>query len=266
MMVGAPEIGWAGLAWAGVPVLACLGLLAWLRLGQVGPLALATVRMILQLMLLAVVLAWVFRTNGPVVLFGVSLVMLLVSSHTVGQRLGKAGRRVRWETMATLGFAVATTMGVLVLLALRLRPWHDTRVVIPLLGMVLGNSVNAVALAAERLESQLRTERDLVERRLSLGASARQAAHPAVRAAVKAGLTPIINGMMIAGIVAIPGMTTGQILGGADVGMAIRYQIMIYLAVSTTVVLSTLLLLEIRFRRHFTAADQLRRDGLEEVG
>src|SRR5690606_8868152 len=133
-----------------------------------------------------------------------------------------------------------------------------------LLGMVLGNSVNAVALAVERLESELRADQDRVELRLALGATARRAAHPALRAAIGAGLTPVINGMMIAGIVAIPGMTTGQILAGADVGVALRYQVLIYFGIAGTVGLSTLMLLAIRLRRYFTPHDQLRRDRLGE--
>jgi putative ABC transport system permease protein len=83
---------------------------------------------------------------------------------------------------------------------------------------------------------------------------------PAMRAAVRAGLTPIINNMMIAGIVAIPGMTTGQILAGADVLDAVRYQVLIYMGITATATLSTLILLAIRLRRHFTPAHQLREE------
>lgn len=258
----APDLGWTGLILAGLPVLACVAALAWLRLGQVGPLAVATVRMIVQLALLGVVLRWVFAHETPGVIALVGLVMLLVSSHTIGLRLGRSAWQVRVEAMLALTFAVVTVLALLLRFTLRLEPWHQTRVVIPILGMILGNSVNAVALAVERLESGLRAGRDLVERRLSLGASARQAAHPERLAAVQAGLTPIISGMMIAGIVAIPGMSTGQILAGMEVGTALRYQMMIYLAITATVVLSTLLLLEIRFRRYFTRDHQLRRDRL----
>ena len=120
-----------------------------------------------------------------------------------------------------------------------------------------------MALAAERFASDLKADRDLVELRLSLGATSRQAATPALRSAVRAGLSPILNNMAIAGIVAIPGMTTGQLLAGADVGQAIRYQILLYLAIAATVAISVLILLRIRLGRHFTASHQLRRDALE---
>src|SRR5262249_13704376 len=123
-----------------------------------------------------------------------------------------------------------------------------------------------VSLAAERLESELRADRDRVELRLALGATARQSALPALRAAVRAALTPITNNMMIAGIVAIPGMTTGQLLAGAPVETALRYQILIYLGITGTAGLSMLILLGLRLRRYFTPAHQLRADRLGGQG
>ena len=150
-------------------------------------------------------------------------------------------------------------MAVSIRLSLKIEPWYDPLTVIPMLGMILGNSVSALALAAERFASDLKADRDLVELRLSLGATSRQAATPALRAGVSAGLSPILNNMMLSGIVAIPGMTTGQLLAGADVGQAIRYQILLYLSIASTVTISVLILLAIRLRRYFTPAHQLRR-------
>ena len=80
---------------------------------------------------------------------------------------------------------------------------------------------------------------------------------------MSSGLSPILNSMAIAGIVAIPGMTTGQLLAGADVGEAIRYQILLYLAIAATVTISVLILLAVRLRGYFTTSHQLRREALE---
>jgi putative ABC transport system permease protein len=146
--------------------------------------------------------------------------------------------------------------------SLAVAPWYQPRVVIPLAGMILGNSVSAVALAAERLDSELRADRDRVELRLALGANRRLAALPAARASIQTALTPVLNNMMIAGVVAIPGMSTGQILGEADAASALRYQILIDLGIASTVGFSTILLLEARLRHYFTRNDQLRVDCL----
>lgn len=255
---------WVGLAWASLPMAVGLALLAWRGLGQVRPMIVATARLIAQMMLLAVAFKAIVAADSPVVVLGVAGLMLATAAHAVGTRLAPRRRgSARIEAFAAMGLGSALVVAVSSRLALGVEPWYDARVILPLLGMILGNSVTAVALAAERLDADLDADRDLVERRLALGASARQAAAPALRAAVAAGLTPIINNMMIAGIVAIPGMTTGQILAGADVGSAVRFQILMYLGIGGTTTLAVQLLLWSRLRRAFTPADQLRRDHFE---
>jgi putative ABC transport system permease protein len=254
---------WIGLAWAALPLLACLGLLAWQRLGQVRSLAIATARLVLQMLLLALVLRAIVAANNAWLVLAIAIVMLATAAHTVGARQKRRKWEVRLEAFGAMAAGTVVVMAVAMRLSLKIEPWYDALTVIPMLGMILGNSVTAVALAAERFESDLRADRDLVELRLTLGATARQAATPALRASVSAGLSPIINNMMIAGIVAIPGMTTGQLLAGADVGQAIRYQILLYLAIAATVSMSVLILLAIRLRHYFTQAHQLRREALD---
>jgi putative ABC transport system permease protein len=254
---------WIGLAWASLPLAGCLVLLAWQKLGQVRPMIVATARLVLQMLLLAVVLRAIVEANHPIVVLAIALVMLATAAHTVGARQKRSRWQIRLEAFGAMAIGASLVMAVSIRLALRIEPWYDPLTVIPMLGMILGNSVTAVALAAERFESDLRADRDLVELRLSLGATARQAATPALRSSVSAGLSPIINNMMIAGIVAIPGMTTGQLLAGADVVEAVRYQILLYLGIAATVALSVLILLAVRLRRYFTPAHQLRREALE---
>jgi putative ABC transport system permease protein len=249
---------WIGLVWAALPLGVCLGLLAWLKLGQVGPMTMAVGRLLVQLWLLGIVLKAIFATDSPWVVVLTATAMLVVAAHTVGARQPRERWSIRLESLAAMGMGIAVPMAVCVALALRLKPWYSPATFIPLFGMILGNSVTGVSLAAERLAADLRADRDLVEQRLALGATSRQAAMPALRAAVRAGLTPVINNMMIAGIVAIPGMTTGQLLAGADVLDAVRYQVLVYLGITATVGLSTLILLAIRMRRYFTSAHQLR--------
>jgi len=251
---------WVGLIWAGLPLAGCTLLLAWQRLGQVRSMAVATARLVVQMMLLAVVLRAIIAANHPGLVVAVALAMLAAAAHTVGSRQARGRWVIRIEAMLV---GATLVMAVTIRAALRVEPWYDAQTVIPMLGMILGNSVTAVALAAERFASDLKADRDLVELRLTLGATARQAATPALRSAVASGLSPILNNMAIAGIVAIPGMTTGQLLAGADVGEAIRYQILLYLAIAATVAISVLILLAIRLRRYFTASHQLRRESLD---
>ena len=258
--------GWVGLAWASLPLIIAGAALAWFRLGQTGSMVVATARLVGQMMLLAVVLGGIVEADSPSLVVFVALVMLATAAQAVGAR--SRSKRGRWalgvEAFGSLLLSSAIVMAVSIRLALGVEPWYDPRTVLPMLGMILGNTVSAISLASERFDADLRADRDLVELRLSLGATARQAGTPALRAAVAAALSPILNNMSLAGIVAIPGMTTGQLLAGADVGQAIRYQILLYLGIAATVTFGILILLAIRFRHYFTPNHQLRRDAWDE--
>ncbi len=255
-----PSPSWLGLALAGGPVLFCMAVLAARGLGQTRPLAVALLRLVVQIALLGYVLEWIFARSSPLTSISAALAMLLFSASTVAAR-GSTDRSELWglrlEAFVAILIGVCFTMGFALRLALHVEPWYSTRVLVPLLGMVLGNSVHGVSLAVERLGSEIAGDRDRIELRLALGASARQAALPALRAAVKAGLTPMINGMMIAGIVSVPGMATGQILAGSNVGTALRYQVLVYFLISGTVAVSVMVILGIRMRKYFNQDDQL---------
>jgi len=120
------------------------------------------------------------------------------------------------------------------LLVVGYSPWYDPRYLIPLAGMIIGNSMNGASLAAERLTAEMRERHDELETALCLGATARQAAEPALRTAYRAALIPTMNTMAATGIVALPGMMTGQILSGTEPMLAVRYQIAIMCAITAS--------------------------------
>ena len=105
--------------------------------------------------------------------------------------------------------------------------WADPRYLIPLTGMVLGNGLTAISLAMDRFANALVERRAEVEGWLGLGATPAEAVHDMTRDALRTGMTPMLNAMMVVGLVSLPGMMTGQILGGTPPDQAVRYQIVI---------------------------------------
>ena len=106
-------------------------------------------------------------------------------------------------------------------------PWYDPRYSIPLLGMVLGNTMTGISLGLHTLSTGLVRDRDGVEAQLMLGATRWQAMLPVARGSLRTAMMPIINAMAATGLVSLPGMMTGQILAGADPAQAVSYQILI---------------------------------------
>jgi putative ABC transport system permease protein len=120
-------------------------------------------------------------------------------------------------------------------------PWYAPRYVLPILGMVLGNTMTAVALVLESLSEAAQRERAAVEARLSLGAHRFEAFSGPLRSALRTAMTPMLNSMATTGIVALPGMMTGQIIAGADPVGAAKYQVMIMFLIAGATGLGSLL-------------------------
>src|SRR5581483_3564322 len=124
---------WLGLSFQAIPVLACAAVLAWQRLGQVGPLVISATRMTLQLLLLGVALGWVFGRPNPWISAAVVALMLVVSAQTVGAlHRSAADWRLRLLARGTMAVSLAIVMAIALPLALRVEPWYDPKVLIPL--------------------------------------------------------------------------------------------------------------------------------------
>jgi putative ABC transport system permease protein len=111
-------------------------------------------------------------------------------------------------------------------------PWYTPQYAIPLLGMVLGNTLTGIALALDRLTQNAWDQRNVIEQRLMLGEPAGAAVSDIRRYSMRSGMIPSINAMAVAGIVSLPGMMTGQILAGAPPIEAVKYQILIMFLVT----------------------------------
>ncbi len=233
--------------------------LARLRgIGQEWQMLWASLRMVVQLFAVGSLLHLVFNAKSPLASLAILLVMGLCTLQVVGGRLERRMPRF-YPVMATAllaGCGGATF--VLCGLALDYTPWYDPRYLIPLAGMIIGNSMNGASLAAERLASGIRERREELEAAICLGATSRQAVEPLVRQAFRAALMPTINTMAAMGLVSIPGMMTGQILSGTDPAIAVRYQIAIMCAITGAVAISSFLILLLGYRHYFTPAHQLR--------
>ena len=224
-----------------------------LSLGITKDLAIATVRTYVQLLALGFVLRWVFGIDSPWLVVGLVLLMVLAAARILVRRSPDAPPGIfggAFVSMALTGFLITFSVtGVII----QVDPWYLPQYVIPLAGMVIGNSMNGIALALERMFADLDRREDEVLALTALGASPWEAAHPAIRDALRAGLIPTINSMAAAGIVFIPGMMSGQILAGADPVTATGYQIVVMLMVAAATALGSVLALVLTYRRRFSA-------------
>jgi putative ABC transport system permease protein len=217
------------LAAASVFVFIDAGLSIIFRLGIHRSLLIAAIRMVVQLALVGLVLTTLFSVVSPLWTGLAALGMVLFAGREATQR---QERRLSGWWSYGLGTGCMMMSSVLVtvfalLTALRPNPWYDPRYAIPLLGMILGNCMTGIALGLDTLTTSLVSRRAAVEAQLMLGATRQEAVAPVTRQALRSALMPIINSMSATGVVSLPGMMTGQILGGLPPAEAVKYQILV---------------------------------------
>lgn len=199
------------LIYAFIPVL----LVTWIYFNwaiKTGEVWVAVVRMTAQLLLIGYVLAWLFEQKQAWVLGIVMLVMSAVSSWIALRKVKQSRQRLYLKTLLVIAASSLFILLIVVVGVLSVSPLEHPRIVIPLAGMIFSNAMNAVGLAAERYASDRSNELPHLQARNS---------------AFSAAMIPITNSMMAVGLVALPGMMTGQILSGVSPLLAVRYQIVV---------------------------------------
>jgi putative ABC transport system permease protein len=247
------QISYGQLAVALVLVAITFALSRVERLGLERELLVATVRSFVQLMAVGYVLQAIFNANRWYWVLLTLAVMTAVAGYTAAQR-SRTIPRAKWIAILSVGIGGLGTLAILVgLRIIEASPSY----VIPISGMILGNSMNGAALAMNRISSEMKLRRPQIEAALALGATSRQAVDPALKAAARAAMIPNINSMLTVGVVSLPGMMTGQIIAGQSPTEAVRYQIVVLYMITAAVTIASLSAALWSYRQFFTKDHQL---------
>ena len=248
---------------AGLVVL--LALLSWWQhLSLERQVLIAGLRTVVQLVLMGFLLKWVFSDEYAWLIPVMALIMLAVAAWEIMARqkrrfIGGGSYFIGASSMFISSFSVTLFALVIVIGS---DPWYQAQYAIPLLGMMLGNTMTGIALSLDRLTSTAWQQRQVIEGRLMLGEHWKEAIADIRRDAIRSGLTPTINAMATVGIVSLPGMMTGQILAGVAPIEAVKYQILIMFMVSAGAGFGTVVALKIASQRLFDERQRLRLDRL----
>ena len=248
---------------AGLVVL--LAVLTWqLRLGMSQRVLVAALRTVVQLTMLGLVLKYLFDTSHPFLIGLVAILMLSVAGREVMARQQRPFRRIWSYGLGTLSMFVSsfaiTVFSLNVIVGPE--PWYLPQYAIPLLGMMLGNTMTGVALTLDHLTQNAWQQRAIIEQRLMLGEDWHSAIRDISRQSLRTGLIPIINAMAAAGIISIPGMMTGQVLAGSSPMDAAKYQILIMFMITAGTGFAAVLASWLGARHLFDERHRLRLDRL----
>ena len=235
-----------------------IGLSAFERIGLELNLALATGRTILQLVVLGYVLDFIFAfDSNPWAVLAILAVMLTIAAIVARNRITQKIPQLLLLVWGAIFLSTTVTLIYTNLLIIKPDRWYQPQYVIPLAGIVLGNAMNAAAIAGERLVSIVNASHLEIETHLSLGATPQQAVAQYRKDAIRAGLIPTLNQMMVIGMVTLPAIFSGQLLSGVNAREAASYQIVIMFMIAFANLLTTLLVTRGLCRQFFNFAAQL---------
>lgn len=247
------SLSWIDLSLATFLVMLLALLTYRLTLDQHKQLVIAAARTIVQLLLVGLVLNTVFSNASWHWVLLMMTFMLLVAGYEVSARQNRKFQGW-WGYGLGVGSMFISSFSVLLfalLIVVQPEPWYQPQYAIPLLGMLFGNSMTGISLAVDRLTDTVWKQRAQVEAQLMLGRTPDESIASIRRMAMRAGLTPIINAMSAAGVVSLPGMMTGQILGGTPPMEAVKYQILIMLLITLACGLGAVVAVSIASKRLF---------------
>lgn len=214
-------------------------------------------RMSVQLLLIGYILKFVFQINSVFIILIYYAIMVLFAANIIKERT-----KVKFAHANIIIFIAIFITGLAVTLfmafvSIGLRNPFEARYFIPLAGMIVGNSMNSTTIAIERFYSDIQQNRQYIEELLSLGALPKEAAFELKQKAFRSSLMPQLASVSAMGIVSLPGMMTGQILSGVNPIEAVKYQMVILLAINTAICLSVYILLSFEQKKFFNALDQI---------
>jgi putative ABC transport system permease protein len=206
-----PAISIGGLILTFLPAAIVIGIMVRWR-ANAGTAVYATFRMLGQLLLIGYVLIYIFETDDWRVIAAVLAVMLAASAWIATRHLERRNTREYVRALAAIAAGGVLTLGLVTQVVIGVEPWFSPRFVVPLAGMTFAGAMNAVSLAADRFNAELaRGETYLDARQRSF----------------QTALIPVVNSLFAVGLVALPGMMTGQILSGVSPLIAAKYQIVV---------------------------------------
>ena len=236
-----------------VLVVLAMGISRWQKIGLEKDMLVAVVRAFIQLIAIGYALNLIFAAEGPFWILLVVGVMIAIAGYTAGQR-GQGVPRSKRVAIVSVSIGAVLTLGVLV--GLQVFPF-EPRFIIPIAGMIVGNSMVVTGLVMSRLRDDVKLQRPQIEAALALGATRRQATNNQLRRALATGLTPIVDNTKTVGLISLPGAMTGMILAGASPLEAVQLQIIVMYMLIGAAAFGGLTAAFLSYRQFFTKAHQL---------
>lgn len=219
-------------------------------------LLLASLRTIVQLLTVAHILQWIFDTANPATVLMAMIIMTTIAGISSVGRVKHRYPGIYLNNILAV-FISVWPITILGLLLIQPNPWYLPQYTLPLIGMILGNSLNGITIGIDRFIIDLKNKKEEITLALSLGANSYEATQDLIQEALRTALTPTINSMMVMGIVSLPGMMTGQLISGVSPVSAVKYQLILMFLIASSTFIGAAIGIWLAYKKHFNQYQQL---------
>lgn len=230
------------------------------RTGIVKDTIIAIVRMTVQLLLVGVYLEYIFKLNNSIINVCWVIVMSIVATYTIIRRSGLNQKLFFLPVLLSGIISIAITDAYFLGFIIKLDNIFDARYFIPITGMLLGNTIKNVIISLDSYYKRIDEEQNLYRWYLANGATKSETLLPFMRHSLKSAFNPMIATTAIMGLISLPGMMTGQILGGSNPNIAVKYQIMLLITIFASAILTVFLTIKFSDRIAFDNYGNLKQE------
>ncbi len=255
--MNAIDISVSGLLFGLLLVAPCLLLVWQLRLGFNKQLGIAVLRMLIQLGFVAVYLKYIFLLNNAFINIAYVLGMVLIAAFSAIRTSNLNVKKLWFPTFLSMLFPTLFTLIYFNATIVKLENLFQAEILIPVAGLMLGNTLKSNIVALKTFFNQARREDKTYLYLLATGATRLEATRPFLKEAIRTAMAPNLATMATVGLVSLPGVMTGQILGGSDPVLAVKYQVMVMIIIFFNSLLSNLLQLFMIVRKGYDKRDRL---------
>ncbi len=213
-------------------------------------------KMSIQLFFAGFVLLYIFKLNSIVLTTLIMILMIFFATKIVIKRTKIKLKYIGFYLFISISIATVVILATMLVGIIQLNHFNS-RYIIPLAGMVIGNSMNSIAINIERFFSKTKASQEIIEELLCMGANRYEALSLVRQEAFRASLIPTLSSASGMGIVFLPGMMTGQILSGINPIESVSYQIVIVISIATSVVIANYIALRFMEKTIFNNKEQI---------
>ena len=252
------DIGWSDLALGFILLVIPFFFLWYYKTGLLKPAVISVIRMTVQLLLVGLYLEYIFKLNNMWVNLAWVLIMVIIATVTTVKRSDLYPRLYLIPVFVSLAISLIIVDVYFLGFVIKLDNLFEAIYLIPITGMLLGNCIRTNILGLSSYYNKLQKEQILYKYALANGATIKEALFPYMRNSLKTSFAPTIATMAVVGLVSLPGMMTGQILGGSSPTVAIKYQIMLMITIFVSSIMTVVLTIFISNRFIFDSFHNLR--------